>query len=61
MKYFCEVINKKLVGYNITSITNIIYKKTYKHPHRKEGPILINNGYYYSFTVICKKKGLKII
>lgn len=59
MKYFCDVINKKLVRYDITSITNIICGKTYKHPNRRHGAILISNGYYYCFTVICKRKGLK--
>jgi hypothetical protein len=61
MKYFCDTINKQLVRYEITSITNIICGKTYKHPNRRHGAILMSNGYYYCFTVICKRKGLKEI
>ena len=56
MKHFCEEINKKLLKYHITSICNIICGQTYKHPKRTDIPIQINNGYYYSFTVVCKKK-----
>lgn len=56
MKHFCDEINKKLSKYDITSICNIMCGKTYKYPKRIDIPILISNGYYYSFTVVCKKK-----
>lgn len=58
MKNFCEVVNKQLVKYDVSSITNILCGKTYKHPTRRNGA---NDGYFYSFTVICKRKGLNII
>ena len=58
MKYFCDEISKQLLKYDITSVTNIICGKTYKYPNRIDIPIQIHNGYYYSFTVVCKKKVL---
>jgi hypothetical protein len=56
IKNFCDEMNKKLEKYDITSVCNIICGKTYKYPKRIDIPIQINNGYYYSFTVVCKKK-----
>jgi hypothetical protein len=57
MKPFCDEINTKLSDYEITHIGNIICGKTYKYKNRTTmPPIQISDGYYYSFTVICKKK-----
>lgn len=56
MKNFCNNVSKELLKYDITSICNIIYGKTYKYAGRTDIPIQINNGYYYSFTAVCKKK-----
>ena len=56
IKHFCDEINLKLLNYEITNICNIICGKTYKYKNRTDIPIQIVNGYYYSFTVICKKK-----
>lgn len=58
MKHFCDEMNKKLINYEITSVCNILCGKTYKYPKRTDIPIQINNGYYYSFTVVCKKKAV---
>lgn len=58
MKHFCDEVNKQLLKYDMTSITNIICGKTYKYRDRIDIPIQIHNGYYYSFTVVCKKKSL---
>jgi len=56
MKHFCDEINKHLLNYEITHISNIMIGKTYKYKNRVDIPIQIENGYYYSFTVVCKKK-----
>ena len=56
MKNFCNSISKELLKYDITSICNIICGKTYKYEGRIDIPIQINNGYYYSFTAVCKKR-----
>lgn len=56
MKSFCDEINASLLNYDITHICNIIIGKTYKYKNRADIPIQIENGYYYSFTVVCKKK-----
>lgn len=58
MKHFCDEINRQLLKYDITSIINIIYGKTYRYPNRIDIPIQIHNGYYYSFTIVCKKKAI---
>lgn len=58
MKHFCDEINSELSEYSITNITNIICGKTYKHKNRIDMPIQISDGYYYRFTVICKKKSI---
>lgn len=55
LKGFCDEINSKLDGFEITNIANIICGKTYKKS-KENIPIQIETGYYYSFTVICKKK-----
>jgi hypothetical protein len=54
MKNFCYEINQKLEHYEITHIGNITCGENYKKI--KDLPIPICNGYYYSFTVIYKKK-----
>jgi len=56
MKSFCEKVSKELLKHDITSICNIIYGKTYKYKNRIDIPIQLQNGYYYSFTAICKIK-----
>lgn len=55
LKGFCDEINLKLDGFEITNIGNILCGKTYKKSNENI-PIQIQTGYYYSFTVICKKK-----
>jgi len=55
MKHLCDELNKHLLNYKITSISNIMVGKTYKYKNRIDVPIQINNGYYYGFTVICSK------
>ena len=54
MKSFCDEINKNFSDYQITHIENISCGKTYKKS-KCNTPMQIPNGYYYSFTVICKK------
>lgn len=56
LKYFCDVINKQLIKYDIINISNIICGLTY--PKHKNQFTSISNGYYYCFTVICRRKGL---
>jgi hypothetical protein len=59
LKLFCTEINHELLDYEIVNITNIICGKTYKYKNRTDLPIQIPNGFYYSFTVLCKKKNYK--
>lgn len=56
MKNFCNNISGDILKYNVSSICNIMYGKTYRYKNRMDIPIQINDGYYYSFTVVCKKK-----
>ena len=56
LKLFCNEMNRDLLDYEIVNITNIICGKTYKYKNRPNLPIQIHDGYYYNFTVICKKK-----
>ena len=55
MKSFCDEINRNLNNYEITHIENIRCGTSYKKSKR-DSLIQIPNGYYYRFTVICKKK-----
>jgi hypothetical protein len=55
LRGFCDEINPKLIGFEITNIGNIICGKTYKKS-KDNVPLQMQTGYYYSFTVICKKK-----
>ena len=59
MKAFCSEINTNLLNYQITHISNITCGQTYKKI-RRDIPLQIVNGFYYSFTVICKKNNIKI-
>lgn len=59
LKNFCDVINKQLIEYDIINISNIICGLTY--PKRKNQFTSISNGYYYCFTVICRRKGIGIL
>lgn len=55
MKHFCEEASKYLTNYHITSISNIACGKTYKKKNGSAVLMQVNTGYYYSFTVICRK------
>lgn len=55
---FCDEINSKLIDYDIITIGNIVCGKIYKKS-KDNIPLQIEKGYYYSFTVICKKKSFK--
>jgi hypothetical protein len=59
LKSFCTEINRELLDYEVVNITNIICGKTYKYKNRIDLPIQIPDGFYYSFTVLCKKKNYK--
>jgi hypothetical protein len=55
LKTFCDEINTKLIDFEVTNIGNILCGKTYKKS-KDNIPIQMQTGYYYSFTVICKRK-----
>jgi len=55
LKAFCDEINPKLIDFEITNIGSIMCGETYKKS-RENIELQIQTGYYYSFTVICKKK-----
>jgi len=55
IKLFYDEINKNLSDYEITHIENIRCGTSYKKSKR-DSQIQLPNGYYYRFTVICKKK-----
>jgi hypothetical protein len=49
-------LNANLKKYEVTEINNIQCGKILKYKNRKDIPIQLYEGYYYSFTVIYKKK-----
>ena len=55
IKSFCDEINTKLVNYEITNIVNISCGRIYKKS-KFDIIIQVPIGYYYSFTVVCRKK-----
>ena len=55
IKLFCDEINKNFSDYEITNIENIRCGTSYKKSKR-DSLTQIPNGYYYRFTVICKKR-----
>lgn len=54
--YLYNEINSKLNNYQIISIFNIKCGRVLKYKNRKDIPIQLYDGYYYSFTISYRKK-----
>jgi hypothetical protein len=54
--YLYSEINSKLNNYQIISIFNIKCGRDLKYKNRKDIPIQLYEGYYYSFTISYRKK-----
>jgi len=56
--YIYNEINSRLNNYEIINIFNIKCGRVLKYKNRKDIPIQLYDGYYYSFTVSYRKKQL---
>jgi hypothetical protein len=56
LHYIYFELNNKLQKYEITKICNIKYGRRLKYKNKKDIPIQLYEGYYYSFTINYRKR-----